>query len=65
MSGLTYMLSYEPNDLFDDVEHEAAIQVATSNIIFLILDVVIVALAGAGLGWTFDPASAIGDLISS
>jgi hypothetical protein len=61
MDGLTYVLAYEPNELFDAIEKEAAGPVAFTNCLFLFLDGTIVTLAAVGLACFFNLATVVGE----
>ena len=63
IDGLTYMLANEPDRLFDILEKQGTKQMAETNWMFLILDVLIVVFFSIGLSCSYDVASTLGGVI--
>ncbi len=62
--GLHYMLTREPDHLFDMLATQAAGPMIFTTILFYVLNGFIVCLAFAGLAYTFDVRSAVGGALA-
>ncbi len=64
LDGISYLLAYAPDELFDELTVNGRGALAWTTLLFLLLHLSILVAVSVALGLTFAPASALGKLVA-